>query len=457
MIKGRLEKLGYHPIPDGLMMPVSLWKSWYEGKVDSFHEYRQYNGKRILKRSRKSLCMAKIICEDWADLIFNEKVEILSNDPKVQNTMNQVFFKNNFRVCANRLIEHAFALGTAAFVEHKTSEGTVIDYVKADMIYPLAFSNGVITECAFASRMHIYGEMHTYLNVHVLEDGMYVVRNYLFNDKTGKRAPLPKGVAEEYHTGASIPLFQIMMPNIANNISMDSPMGISVFANAIDILEGIDLVYDSYQNEYRLGKKRIVVPLSMAKIEMEQQGDILPVFDDNDTEFYAFSGADPDNYRIQEINMELRAEAHEKGLQRNIDLLTDSCGFGSGRYNYTSGNVKTATQIISEQSDMYRNLKKHELVTERVIRELVRAVLYLEGLNPDAEIAVNFDDSIIEDAETVAERALLEKQNNIIDSAEYLCRVYKLTREMAEEKVRSMDLEKEVQKEEPIKENGEEE
>lgn len=440
MIKELLKKMGYTPIPDALMMPVDLWQSWYEGKVRSFHEYRQYNGKRVLRRTRKSLCMAKKICEDWADLIFNEKVDIVTESKDAQKMLDRVFFENNFRVSANRLIEQAFALGTAAFVEHKTTDGTVIDFITADKIFPLSFVNGKITECAFASRMHIHGEMHTYLNIHVLENGNYVVRNLLINERTQKQALLPNGVLEEFYTNSSIPLFQIIGPSIANNLCPDSPLGISVFANAVDVLEGIDLVYDSYQNEFRLGKKRIVVPLSMAKLEMEQQGEILPVFDDNDTEFYAFSGANPDDFSITEINMALRAEAHETGLQRNLDLLADICGLGSGRYHYTSGTLKTATQIVSEQSDLFRNLKKHELSAERAIRELVRAVLYLGGEDPDTQITVNFDDSIIEDSETLSSRALSEKQNNIIDAAEYLSRVYKLPRAQAEKKVAEMNL-----------------
>ena len=440
MVKKFLKDLGYTPIPDGLMMPIELWKSWYEGKVESFHEYRQYNGKRVLRRTRKSLSMAKRVCEDWADLLLNEKLDIVLSSDKAQKAIEKVFYENNFKVSANRLVELAFALGTGAFVEHKTKDGVLIDYVKADMIYPLSFSNGQIRECAFASRMMIYGEMHTYLNIHVLDAGEYVVLNKLICERTKKSVPLPDGVSEKFYTKSDIPLFQIISPNIANNIALDSPLGISVFANAIDVLEGIDLVYDSYQNEYRLGKKRIVVPLSMAKIEMEQQGEILPVFDDNDTEFYAFSGADPDSFQINEINMEIRSDAHEVGLQRNIDLLSDLCGFGSGKYNYQTGRVKTATQIVSEQSDLFRNLKKHELLLEQVIKNLVYAVLLLLGEDTDVEIYVNFDDSIIEDTETISQRALAEKQSDIIDAAEYISRVYKLPRDVAEKKVEKMNI-----------------
>lgn len=84
----------------------------------------------------------------------------------------------------------------------------------------------------------------------------YVVTNKVFNEE-GKRALLPEGLLDIWPTGSSTPLFQIIKPNIVNNIETTSPMGISVFGNSIDILEGIDLVYDSYDNEFRLDEADI--------------------------------------------------------------------------------------------------------------------------------------------------------------------------------------------------------
>ena len=48
-------------------------------------------------------------------------------------------------------------------------------------------------------------------------------------------------------------------PAIANNDDLPNPMGIPAFANAIDQLKGVDIAYDSYVNEFVLGKKRIMV------------------------------------------------------------------------------------------------------------------------------------------------------------------------------------------------------
>ena len=92
----------------------TLWRSWYEGDVPHFHRYRVYNGqKRVLCR-RASLGMAKKVCEDWANLLMNEKVHIRLDGEEEQRFLNRVLEENNFRLQANRMQERKAALGTAA-------------------------------------------------------------------------------------------------------------------------------------------------------------------------------------------------------------------------------------------------------------------------------------------------------------------------------------------------------
>ena len=101
--------------------------------------------------------------------------------------------------------------------------------------------------------------------------------------ESGKEIDAPEAVLPLIPTGYEKPLFQILTPNICNNIDLDSPMGISVFANSISQLKGCDLVYDSYMNEFVLGRKRILVPITMAKRMMEKDGVTAPALDPNDT------------------------------------------------------------------------------------------------------------------------------------------------------------------------------
>ena len=228
---------------------------------------------------------------------------------------------------------------------------------------------------------------------------------------------------ERVETKSPTPLFQIIRPNIANNFAPDCPLGISVYANALDQLEGLDLVYDSYCNEFRLGKKRITVPVTMARMAMEEDGSVTPVFDDNDTEFYAIPSVDQGENKIEEHNMELRYEAHEAGVQTALNLLSFKCGMGRDRYNFKDGEVKTATEVVSEKSDLFQSLKKHELLLEGALIGMTQAVAELLGLG-EQEVTVNFDDSIIEDTGAEKLRFLQEIRDGVRQKWEYRVRFF---------------------------------
>ncbi len=427
-VRSYLKNEGYNVIDDSFYNHISKWLGWYQGKVSSFHDYTQYNGKSIVARSRATLSMAKKVCEDWANLIMNERTQIRVGDDRAQEFLDGVLRKNDFMMRANRLTEICFAMGTGAFVEYKSGDDIVIDYIRADMIFPLAWDNGRITQCAFASEKIVDGQECVYINLHILDGSEYKVVNKLFKSEYASitEIQLPEGIEPEFLAGEE-PLFQIIMPNIVNNIDLDNPMGISVFADSIDILKGIDLVYDSYQNEFRLGKKRIIVPAGMAQIA--SNSGFNPIFDDNDTEFYAMT--DKSLTDLREINMELRAQPHEMALQKNLNLLAAKCGLGNDRYLCDKSNIKTATEVISEKSELYQNLKKHELVFEKALYDMVCGVLSLGGFDC-RDISVNFDDSIIEDTSAIADRAMDELKNGIIDKKQYLMRVYNLSEAQAE-------------------------
>lgn len=437
-MRNYLKSQGYSVLSENFYSDIALWEDWYKGKVKSFHRYNQYNGKKLISRERATLSMAKRVCEDWANLLLNEKFSITASDAKADKFLKKVLKDNNFYASANRLVELAFALGTGAFVEYLSGGEVKIDFIRADMIYPLSWDNGKICECAFASEKMIDGKPHVYLNMHVLRNGKYVILNKLFlrNGARLKEVELPSGVEDVVLCGYTKPFFQIVTPNIVNNTDFDNPMGISVFANSIDILKGIDLIYDSYQNEFRLGKKRIIVPLGIAQM-MNTNSGVMPVFDDNDTEFYAIKESDKLT-DIREINMEIRASEHEAALKRSINLLTAGCGLGADRYEQTKYGIKTATEVISEKSVLYQNVKKNELVIEKAVGDLAEVILYLGGFK-NREVTICFGDGIIEDTQSVFNRAMEEYKNGIIDKCEYFMRVYNLPEGAAKKKAHDIE------------------
>lgn len=401
-ISAYLKKRGYLTVDAAYRSKVDEWLDWYRGDVENFHGYSVYNGIQKVGVRRASLQMAKCIAEDWANLLLNERVTIHAGN--FQKRLEELLQKNRFVVRGNQLVELAFALGTGAFVEYLGSDHEpAIDCIRADLVHPLVWDNGVVTECAFGGVRVIRQKECCYLQLHVLdENGTYSIENHLFDNETDEELSLEEycpDLAPKVETGSETPLFQIITPNITNNFDLDCPMGASVYANAISTLRSLDLAYDSYTNEFALGRKRIMVPITMAKIQMTKDGTAQPIFDSNDVAFYAIQLPEGAMQEIKDISPPIRAAEHEQGIRLMLNLLSKKCGLGNDRYQFEAGGVKTATEVISEKSDLYQNLRKHELLLGPAIVDMVKALAFLDGA-ADPDVQVSFDDSIINDDNT---------------------------------------------------------
>jgi len=401
-----LEGMGYRSPAGGYAAHIDTWLNWYRGYVSDFHDYAMRVGTSRRTLTRYHLGMAKTVCEDYATLLLNERVQISAEGFAA---LPAILERNAFMERGNRLVEWTMALGTGAFVEFLDEEGQpTIDYIRGDLIFPLRWDGDHITECAFGSRRVLGTGKDAaegyYVQIHARENGGYVIRNAWLDD-TGAPLPPPDGVEAVTQT-SPVPLFQIIRPNTVNAVEPDSPMGMSVFGMAIDQLKAADLVFDSYVNEFVLGKKRVLVPQSLASIEMQKDGTMQPIFDPSDVLIYVYQQSQDGADDIKPLDMTLRAAEHEAGLQRMIDLLSKKCGLGTGRYRFDGTVARTATEVISEQSDLYQSMKRNEKPLERAIQGLVNALSWLTGRPAEVKTAVSFDDSIIEDVGAMVDRNL---------------------------------------------------
>lgn len=446
---------------------IEIWRSWYNSNVKKFHKYKVYRGNGTsVNCLRHSLGMAKKVCEDMADLLLNERVTITIADQTTDAFVKGVLETNTWEELGNEFQEWKSALGTVAYVVYikdavvdeagnMTGGSVGINYVEAAHIYPTSWQNKVITECIFTFPKTYKRKKYVHFQYHRIEDvpgenrKQYVIENTVVENTSGsgreltpdqwEEIPTFSGLAERIETGSDQPLFIIDRLNMVNNADDDTtnPMGVSLFANAIDIIRKIDLEYDSYANEFSLGRKRIFVAP-----EFLSNTNGSPVFDPNDSVFYEL----PEDYfknaeskeAIREINMELRIEEHSKAINDDLNWLSFKCGFGTDRYKFEAGSVKTATEVISENSDMYRSLTKHELVLNRVLIQLIQTIIRagisigIPGLQENTDVTIQFDDSIIEDKVTERQNDRQDVAMGAMGLAEYRAKWYGETPEQAQ-------------------------
>lgn len=424
-------------IPAQSVQP-KVWLSWYRGEVNDFHNYRIYNGETYLPMKRKALQMAKQVCETWANLLLNERCDIImpDNDKKL---LDSILYDTNFWLKANEGVEKAFALSLGALVmnvdniEVGENTGVVrptdkskisIQFINQTKIIPITVKDKEITECAFQS----INSDGTNIVVHLVDNGIYKIHNY-FLDKDGK-------VQKTYifDTKSEKPWFWIIRPNLSNNILTDltdNELGISVFANSIDTLMAIDNKYDGFDWEYVLGRKRMFIASEAWKINIKD-GQTTKTFDPYDTLFYQLPETQDGKPVLNEMNGDLRYEAYISGINHELDILSMKCGLGESFYKFDGSNIATATQVISENSTLYRNIKKHEILLEKVLLEMTKAVVIASNLFTKIKfsegvlnkIKIQFDDSIIEDKGAEMERDRIDVNSGIMAKYEYRMKWY---------------------------------
>ena len=187
-------------------------------------------------------------------------------------------------------------------------------------------------------------------------------------------------------------------------------LGVSVLANALDQLKGVDLAYNNFCRDFKLGGKKVFYDQSL--VQMDENGQ--PVTPDDIMQSLFFQLGDGcalgENHPITEYNPSLRVEENIAGIQAALDYLSLRVGFGTKHYQFNSSSIVTATQYNGDKQDLVQNAAKHSIAVGQHVQALVRALLwagkYVLGadVDPEAPVTVDFDDSYIVDKETQKEQ-----------------------------------------------------
>ena len=212
--------------------------------------------------------------------------------------------------------------------------------------------------------------------------------------------------------GAERAYFQYFKPFGANYADDNTPLGMSIFAPAMNTLHGIDIMFDSLQREFVLGKKRIIAPARVMKNAALNGGAPMRYFDADDEVWEALATDNPEDLKVIDNSVDLRIQPHIDGINGDLSILCGQIGFDPGTLSFdTQRGLKTATEVISENSKTFGTVKAHENNIRDALEAMVRAIFELavhyeltfdgrpvaDLLKDGYEVSVKFDDSIIQD------------------------------------------------------------
>lgn len=156
-------------------------------------------------------------------------------------------------------------------------------------------------------------------------------------------------------------------------------------------------------------------------------------FDAEDEVYQALEGGLDADQKITDISVELRVEEHTSAINSLLKVLAMQIGLSVGTFTFDGVGIKTATEVVSEQSETFRTKQDHEVNAEACIRELVDAIVEIADafdIFPrveNYEVSVSFDDSIAEDKQAEIDRQIVLVTNGLTTKVKALMVVHGIT------------------------------
>lgn len=336
----------------------------------------------------------------------------------------------------------------------KSNYEICFDYVQANEFFPLSFTgSGKMTEAAFIERKFDKDIVYTRLEYHKLEDTTVTVINKAYKSNTSSYnatdlgQPVSLSVVPEWSNleeetkieNVNRLMFAYFKMPEANTIDSHSPLGVSGFDKAIDLIKDADEQYSRMLWEFEGGELAIDIDRNALRFVEDPN-------DPNHDGHSVMSRGQQRLYRKVDLNEEntynvfspdLRDASIINGLNTILTKIEDKCGLSRGSIaNIVSNEAKTATELKIIKQRSYQTNARIQTAIEDALKDTIyvmNALCDLYNITPEGKYDVSFewDDSIITDKNIELQNRILCIQNGIDSKLETRMWMHGETRQQA--------------------------
>lgn len=405
---------------------------YYQSKWDDV-QYKNTDGD-IQSRPMNHLPIARTASKKIASLVYNEQATITAKDSTLSKFLDDMLINDRFNKNFERYLESCLALGGLAMRPYIDGDKVRVAFIQAPVFFPLESNTQDVSSAAILTktiksegRKNIYYtlvEFHEWVTADGQETGStndkkyYRITNELYksdvNDVLGQRVNLSE--LDKYKNlepvtvfeNLSRPLFTYLKTPGMNNKDINSPLGLSIFDNAKTTIDFINRTYDEFMWEIKMGQRRVIVPEQITQLKVQDiHGEIKfkRRFDTDQNVYMQVGAGNMDSGSIIDLTTPIRSSDYISAISEGLKLFEMQIGVSSGMFTFDGQGVKTATEIVSENSDTYQMRNSIVALVEQAIKELCvsmcelgKAVGIYSGEIPELDdISVNLDDGVFTD------------------------------------------------------------
>lgn len=333
----------------------------------------------------KTINFAKAVCSEvarLATLAIGIQIDGSARAEWLQSQIDKEYF--NIR----RWMEYACAYGTVVL----KPSGESIDLFTPGTFIVTDSKDGDITGIVFINQDEdaVKKKYYTCLEYHrFIDDGTYVITNKCYVGDTRNDVNTPIDIENTPWAGtlpevgiANIekPLYGVLKTPHANNIDIDSPLSLPIFADSIEEFKDLDIAYSRNAKEIFDSKRILLLDSDRmlptgapvrdtvrdynATREIMGLPDIVKnVYGDGASTFY------------EEINPNLNTEMRLTGINALLSQIGYKCGFSNGYFVFNeSSGIQTATGVEAEQQRTIQFIKDVRDKLECCLTDLIYAM-----------------------------------------------------------------------------------
>lgn len=441
---------------------IELWEMMYKDESP-------WCGGNSIDGEVNSLGLASMIASEKARTATIEmKIKITGETPKAE------FIKEQFDKVLKNLrpnLEFGIALGGLVIkpyvVQGPKGYKVEFSYVKATDFYPLAFSpEGSVTEAAFIDRIITKDITYSKLEYHSLRLNTLTIKTMCFRKENNTHSSMfSDNELGDPISLKSVPQWSEITPEVvidnvdrllfayfkmpqANNIDLDSPLGVSGFSRAVKLIEQADKMYSNLLWEFEGGQLAIDVDRTALNPLKDSKGNVKEVLPKLQQRLFRKSLDLGDDNTYEVFSPQLRDSNIINGLNNILMHIEDVCEISRGtlsEVNYTDARTATELKILKQRSFAANTDIQKELEdTLNNVIEIIDMYCDLYSIVPDGEyeVAYNWDDSIIVDKDAERQVDLIDVNTGLLSKIEYRMKWMGETEQQAEEAINNIQDQK---------------